>query len=48
MKEILQEKKPKHLNSSLIMKLNYYSFNLQDQCSDFDVGSLCYIGLIEK
>lgn len=48
MKEFPQKKKPKHLNSSLIMKLKYYSFNLQDQCSDFDMGSLCCIGLIDK
>lgn len=39
MKEFPQEKKPKCLNSSLIMKLKYYSFNLKDQCSGFDVGS---------
>lgn len=41
-----QENKPKPLNSSLIMQLNYYGFHLEDKFSYFDVGSSCYIGLI--
>lgn len=41
-----QENKPKPLNSTLIMQLNYYSFHLKDQFSDFDVDCSFYIGFI--